>query len=172
MLEPPEAPDQKAGADEQRDRERDLAHDERVAQPLTPRTSTRTSGAFLQRLDQVWPGRLDCRDDAEEQAREKGRDERESKDSSVNRQLVEPGQGVRRVRQQHPTRSLGDREAEHATDRREHQCFDDELPDDSSAVGAQRRANRDLALPLGRARKEQARNVAAGDEQHETARRP
>ena len=47
------------------------------------------------------------------------------------------------------------------------QAFDDELPDDAGAAGAEGRADGDLLLPGGGAGQQQVGHVGAGDEKHE-----
>ena len=58
-------------------------------------------------------------------------------------------------------------EAEHAAGERQHDALGQQLADDAAAAGADRRADRDLAPPAGRAHQQQVRDVRARDQQHE-----
>ncbi len=61
----------------------------------------------------------------------------------------------------------GQAEADGAADDSEDEAFDQQLPDDPPAGGAEGGAHRDLAPALGRAREQQVGDVGAGDQQHE-----
>ena len=53
---------------------------------------------------------------------------------------------------------------------RQQHAFDQQLPDDAPARGAERDAHRNLARAIGRARQQQVRDVGARDQQHERDR--
>ena len=61
---------------------------------------------------------------------------------------------------------LRDGQTEQSACRGEQQPFDEELPDDAPASGAERQANRHFACAIGRARELQIRDVHARDQQH------
>ena len=88
-------------------------------------------------------------------------------------ELIEPRNGmpVANQRQQtamtQRTRPRGPRAA--ASDR-QNEALGEHLPDESRPPRAERRAHAELALAGGAARQQQARDVDAGDEQHERHR--
>ena len=61
-------------------------------------------------------------------------------------------------------------QAEAGAGHAEHHRLGDQLPQQPGAPGAERRADSQLPVPRRPAREQQVRDVAAGDEQHETNR--
>ena len=80
------------------------------------------------------------------------------------------GSSHRRRRDQRLHRRDRHGDAERRAHHREQHALGEELPDQAAAAGADRRADRDLALAHGRAREQQARDVGAGDHQQERRR--
>ena len=69
--------------------------------------------------------------------------------------------------QQRAKSSEPERRAQHAADQRQHDAFGQKLTQQPPAAGAERRTNRELALPRLGAREHQVRQIGARDEQHE-----
>ncbi len=65
----------------------------------------------------------------------------------------------------------GNQESERAAGDRQQQRFRQQLPEQPGAAGADRRPNRELALPHGAPRQQQVGDVAARDQQHQADRR-
>jgi hypothetical protein len=104
---------------------------------------------------------------------------RHAEQAPVHRNLVQPRQhgtaegelkhalGVRRgelAKQVHAAH--GQRGAEHAANRGEHEALGDELPYDAAAAGADGQTHGDLLAPCRPPRQQQAGDVGADDQQH------
>ncbi len=78
---------------------------------------------------------------------------------------------LRRNRRRQPLQTdVGDRDAERRGGQRNQHALGEQLPDDAAASGAERGANRDLALTHRRARQQQVGDVGARDQQHQADR--
>ena len=96
--------------------------------------------------------------------------EREQQHDRIERDLPRPRQALGVGRQQRAQAAKAERRAERPADERQHDPLGQELPQQPPASGAERRADRELALPRLGARQHQVRQVGAGDEQHEPDR--
>src|SRR5215510_11526568 len=85
-----EAIEHQARADQQRHRNRHFADGQQISQPVTP--ACRRGAAFLQRMLQVWPRRLQGRSQSEDQAGQYGERESEKQDAPVNIDLLQARQ--------------------------------------------------------------------------------
>ena len=82
----------------------------------------------------------------------------------------EPREARRRQRLKELRAPRRDQQARGAADQAEQQAFGQHLPQQPTPPGAERRPNRQLALPRGGARQQQVRDVGAGDQQDEAHR--
>ena len=82
----------------------------------------------------------------------------------------EPREARRRQRLKELRAPRRDQQACGAADQAEQQAFGQHLAQQSTPPGAERRPNRELALPRGGAREQQVRDVGAGDQQDEAHR--
>ena len=114
-----EAANQQARAGEQHDRERHFRDDESRAQPLRLPSAAAAASAFLQSLQEMIVGGLQRRNQAEHQAGEQRRAEREPHDGAVQADLVDARQ-IRGPRGDQRLRApVGERQAERAADQAE-----------------------------------------------------
>ena len=92
--------------------------------------------------------------------------EREQQHRRIDGRLVAARQTVGEPLTHHRHGPVGEQDAGGSTEQREHQALGEHLPDQPPAGGADRHADRDFALPRGRPREHQVRDVGAGDQQH------
>ena len=164
VLQAQQALGQQPGPDQQNRRERELHGGEAVAQAWA-RTARRARHLF-QDLVQVGLRRMERRRDAEQQT---GRDRQHQREQQHRRVDADFGhrQQVRRHHRVDRVHTPERREQSHgATDRRQHQTFDEQLTQQPSAAGADGGADGDLFLPRGRAREQQVRDIRGRDQQH------
>ena len=105
---------------------------------------------------------------AAQQRRHDGQGGREQQNPRVNPDLVQARQRRRRESHERARQPHGEHQAEDAAKHRQERRFGEQLPDEPSAAGAKRAANRDLALPPHGARQHQAGNVGAGNQEDES----
>ena len=91
----------------------------------------------------------------------------EREHAAVDRDLAQARQVVGGDGEQSVEREAREEQAESAADQREHQALGQELAQEAGAAGADRGAQRHLALARRGAGEQQARDVGAGDQQHE-----
>ena len=84
--------------------------------------------------------------------------------------LADAGKAGRVDGEQRANAERAEAEAEHAAGQRQHHALGQQLPNDAAAAGADRRADRDLALAARGAHEQQVRDVGAGDQQHKADR--
>ena len=161
-----EAAGEKAGADEQHDGQRDLRHDQGLSRPF-PLAAGHRPLPLVEPFAQ--PGRRRPRrgDQAEHHGRDDRDAEREREDAAVDRDGAHPRQVWRLQRDERPHPGERDQRAERAGGEREHQRLGQQLADDAPAAGADREAQRELAVPGRGAREIQVRDVEAGDRQQQ-----
>ena len=93
-----------------------------------------------------------------------------AQDPAVHRVVHPIRQDVRRNRRrENPRGGNRDTEAEHAGRAREDRALDQQLVDDAQPARAERRADRDLARAIGRARQHQVGGIGAGNQHDEKA---
>ena len=133
--------------DEQRHRERDLRRRERRPESRGRARARRLTGRPLERRDEIGPGAVQRRKQAEEQTgaeRERGREQ--------HRDRVEPRRDrvdglLRQDRGHQVQRPLRDEEAADAAEDGEQARLAEQLPDQLPAAGADRQAHGHLARP-------------------------
>ena len=113
---------------------------------------------------------VERRNDAEEQAGEQGCAKGIRDHLPVDGNVREPREARRRQGLQEIRAPRRDQQAGGAADQAEQQAFGQHLAQQSAPPGAERRPNRQLALPRGRAGEQQVRDVGAGDQQDEAHR--
>ena len=161
--------DEQPGCGQQRERQGDLARHQEVAGPEAMQAAP-NAGAFLaphlgkQVQARDPPRGPQSRDDGREHTEQ----QRRQADAPVRRHdhregLVHHGRERSHDEVHRPHR---EQEARGAADERQHQSFDQELPDDADAAGAQREAHRDLFAPARTARQLHVRDVEARHHQN------
>ena len=165
-----EAAQQQRRADDEPQRRGDLKDDERVARTRSRAPRGVAAGSVGNRRSPSAARRLERRPhaDGDRNRREhrRGADENRPVESDVL--------GARQIRRQQ-RRERGDRPArgadsDEAAGGQHRHDFGDRLPDQASAAGAERRADRELALAGERARDEQIGEIRAADQQHDADR--
>src|SRR5262245_40245196 len=164
-LQPREAANEQPRAKEQNERYRDFENDQRVAQPLGPHAA-RALSALFERLCQVEPRRLERRREAEDDAGRERYPQCEAEHRRVDlhlRQVEQIGRGERYEQIGPPPRQ---RQSGQAAQPGEQQTLGQQLPDDATAIRAQRSAHGNFPPPPRGARQQQVGNVRAGDQEH------
>ena len=115
---------------------------------------------------------VEGREEPERKAADERRDEREHQHTRIDGDGLEPRnrQLLRDDAPQTERRPPCEQQTCGTARGREQQALGEELADESSAPGAERRAHRELAMTRRRAREQQIRHVRARDEQHESHR--
>jgi hypothetical protein len=155
-------------AHEQHERQRDLRHNEHISNPMVTTIGRATARALLQRI--VWIGttRVSCGHQAKGERCGAGDDERKQQACRIeaDRHGGSPRQCTGGQRDQSLRGPQGDHEPGGAAARRQHEALEQELSDETSAAGAKRRAERQLAAPGNAACHQEPRQIHAGDSQH------
>ena len=167
VLQPPEALHEQRCGDEQHDRERQLRADERAA-------GAGARGRGGREPQELAARRLHGGDDAEGDPGERRRRDAEGEHAQIERRHhrserphADVGPRVRQQRNERPYAEARDHHAGGAARRGEQQALGERVPNQLPARRANRRADRDLALPRDGAPEEEIRRVGAGDQQHE-----
>ena len=157
-------------ARQQHQRQRDLAHDQRPADPPAVPIACAGGSAQLEHFTQVGPPTWPRRREAEEQAggeRDHGCD---AQDACVERDGFEAGQVRRNKLLKEIETERGDYQARAAAKNGEEQTLGQQLAEHACAAGAQRGAHREFLLARLCARQLKVRHVGGGDAQHERDR--
>ena len=110
--------------------------------------------------------RAQHRRDTEDQARQRGQDEREDHGAHVHRRHIRGRKRHRHERCQQRHREHGEHHAEAAAQRRENEALGRQLTDQPLASRADGRPDGELFTPAERAHEQQVGDVRAGDQQH------
>ena len=165
VLQPDEALQQQARADQQHERERHFGDDERVAKPIAADAAGRTAAAFLQRFGQF---RLAARERGDEADDNSGHDrgaERHEQDAQIEIHFGEARHGLRADRSQQIESPDREHHAGGPADQREQDAFRKHLPHELRAAGAEGETNGELAFPRSGAREQHGGEIRAGDQQ-------
>ena len=165
ILQIPQRADEQARSGEQHQRQRHLRAHQR---PEQPRRRTAGSRVCLEGRGRSCGGRLQRRRDAEQHTGRNRDRAGEAEDVPVGRQierdLIWPG---RNQAEEKATRHPGQPDSDRRADRRQQRAFDQQLTHNPGAAGADRQAHRDLSAARRGARQQQARDIGAGDDQHQ-----
>ena len=166
MRELDEAARQQDRTDEQQHGERRLDDQQRVAKRVRARASEAAGAravAAVQRVVQVHARAAQRgREPGQERGRERG-DDTARDCPRVDAHGVEPREIGRGHRGRKPYERRRETQSERAADAGEHEAFGEQLPRQTTAAGAERRADGQLALARDAAREKQVRDVRAGD---------
>jgi hypothetical protein len=167
-----EAANEQAGPEQQQETQGDLRRDQPLAEQQRPAGPGDRTHGVLERRPRIRTAGLQCRQQAEHDAGEHGERDGEGEDAEVRgggdeqRCSLVGHQCQQRSRQHRRQAEAGD-----PSDQREDQAFDQELPYQLAARGAERQAHGDLLLPHEAARDQQVGDVGAGDQQDQTHHR-
>ena len=157
---------QQSGADQQDDDDRYLSGDEELAHTAAAaRRVARSRGGLCRRERAGVPGGCD----AEQQSDQYHHDGAEHGDARVDGECQDAREQLLWHQRRHDAQDGGaHQQAEKSADGRQRQAFGHQLPDDAAAVGAKRGTHRELALPHGGAGHQQAGDVGAAHQQHQS----
>ena len=165
ILQPVEAAQQKARADQQHDGESNLADHEQPAQLLLGAAAGGSARAFIQRRDQIEPDRLQRRTEAEQQRCEHHHAADEQQHALVHFDRSEIGDAGAGERHQRRNRGIREQHSGRSARNREQRAFREQLAQQAGTAGAQGGPHRDLAPARGGAREQQVRDIGASDQQ-------
>ena len=151
---------------EEHERERHLDYDQCAPQSSARAAFGGTARALLQRLVHIGargePRGRDAKNQPGEDAQRERKDEHSRIEMNVgNARKIRGSKGKQRI--QSPAR---EQHAGQAAAEREENAFSQELADEPGPAGAKCGADRNLAVPRGRAREKEVGDIGAGDEQH------
>ena len=169
-LQPDEAREQERRAHQQHARQRHFGQHEQRPRPAGRAMPRHAAAALREPAAQVVAHQAHGRRHAEEQPGHDREPEREGERAPVHADLVEPRDGPRLERLQRADAPHGEAEPQRAAGEREHHALGEQLADQPPPRGAERRADRHLALPRGDPREHQVGHVGAGDQQHQPDR--
>ena len=164
-----QAAQEEAGADEGHQRQRDLAHDQDVADAEAASHAAPGAIAVLERIDHVRLAGLQGGHEAEEDPRAHAHRHREGEHPPIEIEMQGDGDARQRrqQRQQTAARPVSDGDPQGGRRQGEGHALGEELADEPPPAGADGQAYGDLAPAMERAAEEQVRDVGAGDEQDE-----
>ena len=166
-----EAAEHQAGADQQHDRQRDLADDERLADAAMPDAGADLARAVLQRLlhaaARAFERRREAADDRGRE-RDRGGEARAPDSSDARARDRRDSTGLIASSSARPHCATSRPSAPPSTHSTRLSVSSWRI--DADAAGAERGANRDLALARRAARQQQVGDVRARDQQHEADR--
>ena len=152
----------------ERERDRDLADDERVAHGEAAHR-TAVGVLVLDRLDDRRTRRLQRGQEAEQHAGDRRRGNGEGEHAPIERDVERDRDRERQIGVQHGAeRGARHDYAGYATGGGKQQRLDQELTHERAAFCADRETNRHLFATVARLREEEAREIRARDEQHES----
>ncbi len=147
-------------------RQRDLSHDQGLphAQPCARCRGT----SAVRRLARVDAGRVQRRQDAEQEARHHRDSGREREHPRVEARLQhQAGAAVREHAHEKRDAPPGKENPGRGSERHQHRSLREHLPDQPAPAGADRQPHRDFASPRAPARQQKVRDVGAADQEHD-----
>ena len=167
VLQVEEAAGEECRPDQQHDRQRHFADDQRVAGPVA-RAALAGAAALAQGRHEVALRHVRSRRQAEDESGEHADGDRVDQRQVVETKIDEIRHVVGRdPGSQQPGADVGQRDAERRRDGAEQHALGEQLADDAAAPGAEGGPHRHLAGPSGGPGQQQVGDVGAGDEQHE-----
>ena len=169
-----EAADEEARGNQEHHGKRDFRRHEQAAGAEARQAETAVSlnaaAAGFERVVHVAAGRSERGRQAKQQPGQQREDERKHEDAAVQANGFEPGDVARIDRARDLEAHLGDGQPEGPADERDRRAFEEQLPDDAGAIGAERRPDRDFPPAARGARQQQIRDIRTGDEKHQADR--
>jgi hypothetical protein len=166
LLQGPRGADHEAGADQQDEPQRHLAHDQGGPQTLAAGRG-RAPARFGKRARGVRPRREEAGRQPEDEAGEQRDEGHEAQHRTVERHRVRQGEAGRAQLEEQRQAPPADGQARRAAEDGQQQALRRELPRDPPGSGPERLADRDLLPPLARPGQQQVAHVDAGDQEHE-----
>ena len=163
-------PQQQPRADHERDRQGDLADDERSAEAMTAGAGRRALAALLERHRRDVRRQVQERREAEHGAGRERDGEREHQHPRVDREVARAREAVGKRGDQRAESRDGHGQAERGAGCREHAPFGHELREQAPAARAERRPHGEFLVPRFGARQQQVRQIRARDQQDEQHR--
>ena len=148
--------------DQQRERQGDLSHDQRIARAVAAGSVAGRSTSLLERRDARLPESDDGKGAAQRTAQHRD-GHCEQQHHPIDADVVDTRQLRGRDRAQQPNRRLREQHAEQAARERQHHALRQQRAGDPAAAGAEGGTHGELLMAPFRAHQEQVRDVAAGD---------
>ena len=165
VLDRHEGADEEAGSDQQHQRQRHFGDHETLAEKRLTGAAGQAPSRLSHRLRDVASAAVQRRRQAAEHAGQRGQREREDQHRPVQRDFRFVRDGTRRHQRENRRQAgIGEQHADDAGGERQDQALGEQLPNQSASAGAQRGADRHLALTRRRLRQQQVRHVGAGDQ--------
>ena len=159
---------QDAGANQERERQRELGGGQAVAQPSLPTRARRRPRLLSKRVDGWNVRETDRGHDAERDGGDHRGHQGKSQHHRVEPHLVQTRDRVATKALEHAHAHPSHGESHQPAEAGEEQAFDEELAEEPSAPGAQRRAGRELMDASRRTCEHQVGHVHARDQEHES----
>ncbi len=169
LLQVPQTPNQQAGSDQKHDRHRHLGDDQQLA-GAAGRAGGVLPSAVLERIVQVLSRQLERRQQAEDHAGGKRCEQRKDQRRRIEADLIRARHTGRGQRGERARRPECQQQSADRADEGERQAFGQHLAHQSAAIGADRRAQRQLAQASSASREQQVGHVGACHEQHQSDR--
>ncbi len=155
---------------QQQQGERQFTRDQRRAQAILHAAHSGAPAAFLQDALEVALDRSKRRSRTRQQRAEDRGAEREEQDAAVEASLLQARDPRRAQADERVDPPRCDRQAGGGRHTSNHEALHQQLPEDPSAAGAKRGADRDLSHPGGAACQQQVRHVGARDQEDDDDR--
>lgn len=155
-----------SGADEQSERERDLANDEPIAGATSGRRVSAAVRSGLQRQLHIGVGRLPGRPQTEQHAAKRRQNKGKAENAKIEVDFVKPRNALRtpgHERVTHPDRA---KNSKHSSEHCDKKTFKEKLTNNLAATGANSRADGKFSRARRPASGEQVSQIRAGDQQH------
>ena len=164
---------EESGADQRQQRQTQLADHERVAQVQAQRPAAavrRRLGLALDGRHQIEARALNGRNESEQEPCEHGEGHGEPQHARLEAQIEEVGAHAGGTeRPQQVTAPVRQQDAGESAEQRQHAALRQQLADEPPPGSAERESHGNFLASRHRAREQQARDVAARDEQHESS---
>ena len=167
-----EAGQQHAGADQQHQREGDLAGDEHAAHQPRAAALRAAAALFANHLRHVGAAHRDHRNHPDADADQRDQQHREADDRRIEREAEARRQPIESEERRGAQRPPSEAEAGDAAGDRQHGRFGQRLPRQPAERRAHRMTRRQLANARGRSHEHEIGDVDAADQQHEDRAAP
>jgi hypothetical protein len=167
LLQAGQAEDHQSRSDQEHDRERHFGSNQECVRPVFPASPIATAARLLEDLSSVDAPSTQRRQYANDEAGEDGDEHRQAEHPKVNVCLAQPRQSGRRPETHRLYHECGDANAKHPAYGGHHRTLRQELPEDMSALRAERDADRQLTLLADVTHERETGHIGAGKQQDE-----
>ncbi len=165
-LQSEKALDEQAGADQQHQRDRDFRDDQQAPRATLPRPADRSAPVLLELFAGVHARGLPGRGQTEDQPGHERKREGEPQHSEIHADFAGARQGRRAEREKQGNAMDGEQQPRRAAEQGKQHALGCELLNQTSARGAERRADGHLPVTRRGPHERQVRQIDAGDQEH------